>query len=90
MLDIAVRSSPQFGNDADPAADGSSVLALVALIRRGRVAIGCVEATEHAAVAALAPAELRGSAFRLLVDGRPSRRSRANALPLLPGADYEL
>jgi hypothetical protein len=39
VLDIAVRSSPQFGNDADPAADGSSVLALVALIRRGRVAI---------------------------------------------------
>jgi hypothetical protein len=28
MLDIAVRSSPQFGDDADPAADGSSVLAL--------------------------------------------------------------
>jgi hypothetical protein len=41
--------------------------------------MGYVKTTEHAAVAALAPAELRGSAFRLLVDGRPSRRSRANA-----------
>jgi MFS family permease len=30
------------------------------------VAIGCVETAEHAAVAALAPVELRGSAFGLL------------------------
>jgi hypothetical protein len=30
------------------------------------LAIGCAETTEHAAVAALAPAELRGSAFGLL------------------------
>jgi hypothetical protein len=30
------------------------------------VAIGCVETAEHAAVAALAPGELRGSAFGLL------------------------
>jgi MFS family permease len=30
------------------------------------VAIGCVETAEHAAVAALAPQELRGSAFGLL------------------------
>jgi MFS family permease len=30
------------------------------------VAIGCVETSEHAAVAALAPVELRGSAFGLL------------------------
>ena len=30
------------------------------------VAIGCVETAEHAAVAALTPVELRGSAFGLL------------------------
>ena len=30
------------------------------------MAIGCVETAEHAAVAALAPVELRGSAFGLL------------------------
>ena len=30
------------------------------------VAIGCVETAEHAAVAGLAPVELRGSAFGLL------------------------
>jgi hypothetical protein len=30
------------------------------------VGIGCVEMAEHAAVAALAPGELRGSAFGLL------------------------
>jgi hypothetical protein len=30
------------------------------------VAIGCTETAEHAAVAALAPVELRGSAFGLL------------------------
>jgi MFS family permease len=30
------------------------------------VGIGCVETAEHAAVAALAPLELRGSAFGLL------------------------
>jgi MFS family permease len=30
------------------------------------VAIGCVETAEHAAVAALAPVELQGSAFGLL------------------------
>jgi hypothetical protein len=30
------------------------------------VAIGCLETVEHAAVAALAPVELRGSAFGLL------------------------
>ena len=30
------------------------------------IAIGCVETAEHSAVAALAPAHLRGSAFGLL------------------------
>jgi hypothetical protein len=41
------------------------------------VGIGCVETAEHAAVAALAPLELRGSAFGLLAAvqsfGKPGR-----------------
>jgi MFS family permease len=48
------------------AAGGSSVLALVPWFVAAGVAIGCVETAEHAAVAALAPVELRGSAFGLL------------------------
>jgi MFS family permease len=47
-------------------AAGSSVLALVPWFLAAGVAIGCVETAEHAAVAALAPVELRGSAFGLL------------------------
>jgi MFS family permease len=45
---------------------GTSVLALAPWFVAAGVAIGCVETAEHAAVAALAPAELRGSAFGLL------------------------
>ncbi|NES17222.1 MULTISPECIES: MFS transporter [Micromonospora] len=42
-------------------------LALLALpFAAAGIAIGCVETAEHAAVAALAPAQLRGSAFGLL------------------------
>jgi MFS family permease len=48
------------------AAGGSSVLALAPWFIAAGVAIGCVETAEHAAVAALAPVELRGSAFGLL------------------------
>jgi MFS family permease len=48
------------------AAGGSSVLALAPWFLAAGVAIGCVETAEHAAVAALAPVELRGSAFGLL------------------------
>jgi MFS family permease len=48
------------------AAGGSSVLALVPWFVAAGVAIGCVETAEHAAVASLAPVELRGSAFGLL------------------------
>src|SRR5215217_2037035 len=44
----------------------SSVLALAPWFIAAGVAIGCVETAEHAAVAALAPVELRGSAFGLL------------------------
>ena len=48
------------------AAGGTSVLALAPWFIAAGVAIGCVETAEHAAVAALAPVELRGSAFGLL------------------------
>jgi MFS family permease len=48
------------------AAGPTSVLALAPWFVAGGVAIGCVETAEHAAVAALAPVELRGSAFGLL------------------------
>jgi MFS family permease len=48
------------------AAGGASVLALAPWFVAAGVAIGCVETAEHAAVAALAPVELRGSAFGLL------------------------
>ena len=48
------------------AAGGSSVMALAPWFVAAGVAIGCVETAEHAVVAALAPVELRGSAFGLL------------------------
>jgi MFS family permease len=48
------------------AAGPGSVLALAPWFLAAGVAIGCVETAEHAAVAALAPVELRGSAFGLL------------------------
>jgi MFS family permease len=48
------------------AVGGTSVLALAPWFVVAGVAIGCVETAEHAAVAALAPVELRGSAFGLL------------------------
>jgi MFS family permease len=48
------------------AAGGTSVLALAPWFLAAGVGIGCVETAEHAAVAALAPVELRGSAFGLL------------------------
>jgi hypothetical protein len=48
------------------AAGAISVLALAPWFLAAGVAIGCVETAEHAAVAALAPVELRGSAFGLL------------------------
>jgi len=44
----------------------TSVLTLAPWFIAAGVAIGCVETAEHAAVAALAPVELRGSAFGLL------------------------
>jgi MFS family permease len=48
------------------AAGPGTVLALAPWFVAAGVAIGCVETAEHAAVASLAPEELRGSAFGLL------------------------
>jgi MFS family permease len=48
------------------AAAGASLGVLVGCFVAAGVAIGCVETAEHAAVAAAAPDELRGSAFGLL------------------------
>ncbi len=45
---------------------GSNIVVLAFLFAAGGVAIGFVETAEHAAVASLAPANLRGSAFGLL------------------------
>jgi MFS family permease len=45
---------------------GATVLALAPWFVAAGIAIGAVETAEHAAVAALAPQELRGSAFGLL------------------------
>jgi MFS family permease len=48
------------------AVSGPSLLTLALPFLAAGVASGCVETAEHAAVAALAPADLRGSAFGLL------------------------
>jgi MFS family permease len=48
------------------AAGPTSVLGLAPWFLAAGVAIGCVETAEHAAVAALAPVKMRGSAFGLL------------------------
>jgi hypothetical protein len=48
------------------AATGASVVVLGACFVAAGVAIGCVETAEHAAVAALASEDIRGSAFGLL------------------------
>jgi MFS family permease len=45
---------------------GSTVLGLALLFAAAGIGIGLVEAAEHAAVATLAPNEIRGSAFGLL------------------------
>lgn len=45
---------------------GASVIVLAVAFAAAGVGIGCAETAEHAAVAALAPEHLRGSAFGLL------------------------
>ena len=58
----------------------ASVLALVPWFVATGVAIGCVETAEHAAVAALAPLELRGSAFGLLAAVQSFGKLAASAI----------
>lgn len=48
------------------ASTGASIALLAVCFAAAGIAIGCVETAEHAAVAGLAPADLRGSAFGLL------------------------
>jgi MFS family permease len=48
------------------AVTGANLLLLALPFIAAGLAIGCVETAQHAAVAALAPAHLRGSAFGLL------------------------
>ena len=58
---------------------GSSIAALALLFAAAGIGIGLVETAEHAAVAALAPNEIRGSAFGLLAaiaEFRQPRRER--------------
>ena len=62
VLGVALFGLAYAGFAAGPA----SVLALAPWFIAAGIAIGCVETAEHAAVAALAPVELRGSAFGLL------------------------
>jgi MFS family permease len=62
VLGVALFGLAYAGFTVGPA----SVLALAPWFLAAGVAIGCVETAEHAAVAALAPVELRGSAFGLL------------------------
>jgi MFS family permease len=62
VLGVALFGLAYAGFAAGPA----SVLALAPWFVAAGVAIGCVETAEHAAVASLAPLELRGSAFGLL------------------------
>jgi MFS family permease len=62
------------------AVGGASVLVLAPWFVAAGVAIGCVETAEHAAVAALAPAELRGSAFGLLAAVQSFGNLAASAL----------
>ena len=62
------------------AAGPTSVLGLAPWFVAAGVAIGCVETAEHAAVAGLAPVELRGSAFGLLAAVQSFGNLAASAL----------
>jgi MFS family permease len=48
------------------AGTGASIAVLAGCFLAAGVAIGCVETAEHAAVASLAPVDIRGSAFGML------------------------
>ena len=62
------------------AAGGSSVMALAPWFVAAGIGIGCVETSEHAAVAALAPAQIRSSAFGMLASVQSIGNFVASAL----------
>jgi len=59
---------------------GASILALALFFAAAGIAIGFVETAEHAAVASLAPVDLRGSAFGLLAAVQSFGNLAASAL----------
>lgn len=63
---LAIGVACFFAAYAGFGATGASVAVLAACFAAAGIAIGCVETAEHAAVASLAPTDLRGSAFGLL------------------------
>jgi MFS family permease len=63
---------------------GSTVLGLVLLFAAAGIGIGLVETAEHAAVAALAPNEIRGSAFGLLAATQSFGNLAASAITGAP------
>jgi MFS family permease len=62
------------------AVTGASLALLALPFIAAGVAIGCVETAEHAAVAALAPPEVRGSAFGLLAAVQAAGNLAASAV----------
>ena len=59
---------------------GASLAVLTLPFAAAGIAIGCVETAEHAAVAAFAPAEVRGSAFGLLAAAQAAGNLAASAV----------
>ena len=62
------------------AAAGPSIAVILFGFILAGIAIGCVETAEHAAVAILAPANLRGSAFGLLAAAQSFGNLAASAI----------
>lgn len=62
------------------AVSGPAILVLGIAFTLAGVGIGCAETAEHAAVAALAPAEIRGSAFGLLATVQAAGNVVASAI----------
>jgi MFS family permease len=59
---------------------GSTVVGLALLFAAAGVGIGLIETAEHAAVASLAPNEIRGSAFGLLAASQSFGNLAASAI----------
>ncbi len=62
------------------AADTTTIVLMALPFATAGLAIGCVETAQHAAVAALAPTELRGSAFGLLAAIQAAGNLAASAI----------